>query len=122
LTGDPNEVDLPLAAVMDQSRRRLLDALLGHGEATATTLAAAVPITRQAIAKHLVVLERAGLVEGRRHGREVRFAIRPEELDAAMRRMAQIASEWDARLAEIKRLGEAAASRPAAAKREAPPD
>jgi hypothetical protein len=54
------------------------------------------------------VLDRAGLVEGRRHGREVRYAVRPERLDAATRRLAQVAGEWDQRLAAIKRLAESA--------------
>jgi DNA-binding transcriptional ArsR family regulator len=97
------------AAVADPTRRRLLDALLVHGEATATALAAEVPITRQAVAKHLAVLDRAGLVEGRRRGREVRYAVRPERLDAATQRMARVAAQWDERLAAIKRLAEASA-------------
>ncbi len=96
-------------AVADPTRRRLLDALLAHGEATATTLAAEVPVTRQAVAKHLAVLNRAGLVEGRRLGREVRYAVRPERLDAATQGMARVAAQWDERLAAIKRLAEAAA-------------
>lgn len=96
-------------AVADPTRRRLLDVLLAHGEATATTLASELPVTRQAVAKHLAVLGRAGLVEGRRHGREVRYAVRPERLDAATRGMARVAAEWDERLAAIKRLAEASA-------------
>jgi ArsR family transcriptional regulator, cadmium/lead-responsive transcriptional repressor len=94
------------AAVADPTRRRLLDVLLARGDATATMLAAELPVTRQGIAKHLAVLDRAGLVESRRQGREVLYAVRPDELDAAMRRMAQVASEWDARLHAIKRLAE----------------
>lgn len=106
------EVDELWAAVADPTRRRLLDALLAHGEATATTLAGELPVTRQAVAKHLAVLERAGLVEGRRQGREVRYAVRPERLDAATRWLAQVAAQWDERLATIKRLAEAAAREP----------
>jgi DNA-binding transcriptional ArsR family regulator len=94
------------AAVADPTRRRLLDVLLARGEATATTLAGELPVTRQGIAKHLAVLDRAGLVESRRQGREVLYAVRPDELDAATRWMAQVASEWDARLHAIKRLAE----------------
>ena len=97
------------AAVADPTRRRLLDALLAYGEATATTLARELPVTRQAVAKHLAVLDRAALVEGRRRGREVRYAVRPEQLDAATRGLAQVAAQWDERLAAIKRLAEAAA-------------
>jgi DNA-binding transcriptional ArsR family regulator len=102
-----DEVDELWAAVADPTRRRLLDVLLAHGEATATTLAGELPVTRQAVAKHLAVLDRAGLVEGRRQGREVRYAVRPERLDAAAQWMTRVASEWDDRLAAIKRLAEA---------------
>lgn len=101
--GRPDEL---WAAVADPTRRRLLDVLLARGEATATALAAELPVTRQGIAKHLAVLDRAGLVEARRQGREVLYAVRPDELDAATRWMAQVAAEWDARLNTIKRLAE----------------
>jgi ArsR family transcriptional regulator, cadmium/lead-responsive transcriptional repressor len=99
--------DVLWAAVADPTRRRLLDVLLARGEASATTLAAELPVTRQGIAKHLAVLDRAGLVEARRQGREVLYSVRPVELDAATRWMAQVAAEWDARLHTIKRLAEA---------------
>jgi DNA-binding transcriptional ArsR family regulator len=101
-----DEIDELWAAVAEPTRRRLLDVLLAHGEATATTLAGELPVTRQAVAKHLAVLDRAGLVEGRRQGREVRYAVRPERLDAATQWMTRVASEWDGRLAAIKRLAE----------------
>ena len=104
------ELDELWSAVAEPTRRRGLDVLLLRGEATATTLAGELPVTRQAVAKHLVVLDRAGLVEGRRRGREVRYAVRPERLDVAARSMAQVAAEWDARLAAIKRIAEAAAA------------
>jgi DNA-binding transcriptional ArsR family regulator len=103
------EIDELWSAVGDPTRRRVLDLLLDRGEATATVLAGGLPVTRQAVAKHLGVLERAGLVECRRRGREVRYAVRPQRLDAAARSMAQVAAEWDARLAAIKRIAEAAA-------------
>jgi DNA-binding transcriptional ArsR family regulator len=102
------EADELWAAVADPTRRRVLDALLAHGEATATTLAGELPVTRQAVAKHLAVLDRAGLVEARREGREVRYAVRAEQLDEATRSLASVAEEWDSRLAAIKRLAEAA--------------
>jgi DNA-binding transcriptional ArsR family regulator len=96
------------AAVGDSTRRRLLDVLLARGEATATTLAGELPVTRQAVAKHLAVLDRAGLVEARRRGREVRYGVRPDRLDDASRAMAQVAAQWDERLAAIKKLAQAA--------------
>jgi len=103
------EADELLSAVADPTRRRVLDVLLGRGEATATMLAGELPVTRQAVAKQLAVLDRAGLVEGRRRGREVRYAVRPQQLDVASRSMAQVAAQWDRRLAAIKRIAEAAA-------------
>jgi ArsR family transcriptional regulator, cadmium/lead-responsive transcriptional repressor len=104
------ELDELWSAVADPTRRRVLDVLLDRGEATATAVAGELPVTRQAVAKHLIVLDRAGLVQGRRQGREVRYAVRPQRLGAATRSMAQVAAEWDARLAAIKRIAEAAAA------------
>jgi DNA-binding transcriptional ArsR family regulator len=113
------ESDALWAAVGDPTRRRLLDALLKLGEATATTLAGELPVTRQAVAKHLAVLGRAGLVDGRRDGREVLYAVRPDRLDEVSRAMARVAAGWDQRLAAIKRLAESA--RDATSGRAAPP-
>ena len=102
-------VDELWAAVADPTRRRLLSELLARGEATATTLAGELPVTRQAVSKQLAVLDQAGLVERRRRGREVRYSVRPEQLGAATRSLAQVAEEWDKRLASIKRIAESAA-------------
>jgi DNA-binding transcriptional ArsR family regulator len=96
------------SAIGDPTRRRMVDILVDRGEATATVLARELPVTRQAVAKQLAVLDRAGLVQGTRRGREVRYAIRPQRLSTATRSMAQVAAEWDARLAAIKRIAEAA--------------
>lgn len=100
------EEDALWAAVADPTRRRVLDALLQQGEATTTTLALGLPVTRQAVAKHLMVLDRVGLVQGRRRGREVRYAVMPERLDEAAEAMARVAAQWDRRLARIKRIAE----------------
>ena len=100
------EEDALWAAVADPTRRRVLDALLERGEATTTKLAEGLPVTRQAVAKHLAVLDRVGLVTGERHGREVRYAVRPERLDAASEAIARVAAQWDGRLARIKQLAE----------------
>jgi ArsR family transcriptional regulator, cadmium/lead-responsive transcriptional repressor len=100
------EDDALWAAVADPTRRRVLDALLERGEASTTTLAEGLPVTRQAVAKHLVVLNHVGLVEGQRRGREVRYAVRPERLDAASEALARVAAQWDRRLARIKQLAE----------------
>ncbi|MFI0366245.1 ArsR/SmtB family transcription factor [Actinomadura sp. 1N219] len=97
-----------LAAVAEPSRRRLLDVLLAKGEATPTALAADLPFTRQAVAKHLAVLQRAGLVTARRDGREVRYTVHPDRLDEAARALADVAARWNTRLSRIKTLAETA--------------
>jgi DNA-binding transcriptional ArsR family regulator len=107
MTRDGEDADRLWAALGDPMRLRLLDLLLERGETTASTLATELPITRQGIAKHLVVLERADLVRARRVGRETRFTVRDERLAQAQRQMAQVASRWDGRLAAIKRIAEA---------------
>ena len=94
------------AALADPTRWRVLTLLAERGEATATTLAGDLPVSRVAVIKHLAVLDRAGLVKSRRAGREVRFTVRPEKLNATARQLDAIAGEWDARLAAIKRLAE----------------
>ena len=95
-----------LAALADPTRRRLLDAISVGPESTATALAHKLPVTRQAIVKHLAVLEQAGLVEARKEGREVRFSVRPECLASTAQWMHGIAAAWDERLERIKRLAE----------------
>ena len=95
-------------AIADPSRRRVLDLLVQRGEATASSLADEVPVTRQAVSKHLVVLEEAGLVCRRKQGREVLFRVDADRLDQAMKAMADVARHWDRRLATIKRLAEGA--------------
>jgi DNA-binding transcriptional ArsR family regulator len=101
-----DEADRLWTALGDPMRIRLLDLLLERGEATASTLAGALPITRQGVSKHLAVLERDGFVTARRSGREVRYAVREERLDQARAALAGIASRWDTRLAGIKRMAE----------------
>jgi DNA-binding MarR family transcriptional regulator len=86
----------------------VLDLIVGRGEATPTALAGELPFTRQAVAKHLAVLERAGLIESHRHGREVRYVVCAEGLTAATQAMARAAARWDKRLEAIKRLAESA--------------
>ena len=100
------EEDALWAAVADPTRRRVLDALLDQGEATTTTLArgpARHPAGgRQAPGR----AEPCRPGDGRRRGREVRYAVRPERLDDAAEAMARVAAQWDRRLARIKRLAE----------------
>jgi DNA-binding transcriptional ArsR family regulator len=108
MTGDVADADRLWAALGDPMRLRVLDLLLERGEATASALAGELPITRQGIAKHLVVLERVGMVRARRVGRETRFTVLDERVAQAQRQMAAVASRWDHRLAKIKRIAEAA--------------
>jgi ArsR family transcriptional regulator, cadmium/lead-responsive transcriptional repressor len=107
MTSEAEDADRLWAAIGDPRRQQLLDRILASGVATATALARDLPITRQGIAKHLAVLERAGLVQATRTGREVRYAIQQDRLDQATRYMAQVLATWDERLAAIKRIAEA---------------
>jgi DNA-binding transcriptional ArsR family regulator len=99
------------AAIADPSRRRVLDLLVERGEASASSLAGLVPFSRQAVSKHLVVLEQAGLLSRRKLGREVLYQVDAARLDQATRAMTEVARQWDRRLDTIKRLAEAAHAR-----------
>jgi DNA-binding transcriptional ArsR family regulator len=99
-------VDDVLVALADPTRRQILDAVAARGSVTASVLAEVFPVSRQAIVKHLAVLERAGLVEARRAGREVLFGVCSGPLDATATWMAGLAAEWDRRLTAIKRIAE----------------
>jgi ArsR family transcriptional regulator, cadmium/lead-responsive transcriptional repressor len=96
------------SAIGDPSRRRVLDLLVSNGEVSASWLAGRVPFSRQAVSKHLVVLEQAGLISRRKQGREVLYHVQADRLDQASRAMVDLAAQWDRRLATIKRLAEAA--------------
>lgn len=93
------------AALGDETRWSIL-AALGEGDASASVLAGRLPVTRQAIAKHLTVLQEVGLVEPVRIGREVRFRVVGSELSATARRLEAIGAEWEGRLAAIKEIAE----------------
>ena len=95
------------SAIADPSRRRVLDLLVRNGGVSASWLAGQVPFSRQAVSKHLVVLEQAGLVSRRKQGREVLYQVEADRLDQATRAMADLAAQWDRRLGTIKRLAEA---------------
>ena len=78
------------SALADPSRRHVLGYIADHGTATATELTGELPITRQAVAKHLATLSQAGLVESQRAGRELRY------------RLTQTGAEWDDRLDALR--------------------
>jgi DNA-binding transcriptional ArsR family regulator len=96
------------SAIADPSRRRVLDLLVSNGAVSASWLAGRVPFSRQAVSKHLTVLEEAGLVSRRKQGREVLYQVEADRLDQASRAMAALAAQWDRRLDAIKRLAETA--------------
>ncbi len=95
------------SAIGDPTRRRMLDLLLVDGHGTATTLGEQLPVTRQAVAKHLGVLDRVGLVRATPVGRERRYRVDEAQLARAVAQLASVGSAWDARLQRIKRIAEA---------------
>ena len=95
------------SAVGDPTRRRMLDLLLVGGDGTATTLSQQMPVTRQAVAKHLGVLDRVGLVRATPAGREKRYRVDEAQLAHAVAQLTSVGSAWDARLQRIKRIAEA---------------
>jgi len=95
------------SAIGDPTRRRMLDLLLTQGDGTATTLSDHLPVTRQAVAKHLGVLDRAGLVRVTPTGREKRYRVDDVQLSRAVAQMESVGSTWDARLQRIKRIADA---------------
>jgi len=100
LTRD-EDLGVLFAALADPTRRLVIRSLSGAEPVTASGLAAELPITRQAIAKHLGALERAGLVEPRREGRETRYRLTPEPLDGAIAWMEEVGARWDRSLARL---------------------
>ena len=93
-----NEV---FGALADPTRREVMLSLAERPGLTASSLAGELPMTRQAVAKHLVALSSAGLVESRRAGRETRYTLTPAPLVDAMQWMAGVGAEWDERLARL---------------------
>lgn len=93
------------SAVGDPTRRRMLDLLIA-GPGTATTLSDQLPVTRQAVAKHLGVLDRVGLVHSSQAGRERHYQVDEAQLARAVAQLSAVGGAWDARLQRIKRLAE----------------
>jgi DNA-binding transcriptional ArsR family regulator len=96
--------DAVFAALADPTRRRVLRLVAERGPTSATLLERELPVSRQAIVKHLAVLNRAGLVTGRRAGQEVRYALVPEPLEDVAEWIAEIGSRWDQRLARLRQV------------------
>jgi DNA-binding transcriptional ArsR family regulator len=95
--------DAVFSALSDPTRRALLAAIADHPSATATQLAAELPISRQAVVKHLSALADAGLLDREREGREVRYNVTPAPLSDAVSWMANVGGQWDARLGALQR-------------------
>lgn len=103
-TGDG--ADAVFGALADPTRRALLSRVAA-GPTTATELAGSLPISRQAVVKHLGALYHAGLLERERAGREVRYRVTPAPLSDAVSWIAEVGSQWDERLASLARSLEA---------------
>jgi DNA-binding transcriptional ArsR family regulator len=89
-------------ALADPTRRQLFSSIAAH-PATATELAIELPISRQAVVKHLSALSDAGLLERQRSGRDVHYRVTPAPLNDAVSWMADVGGEWDERLAALSR-------------------
>ena len=106
-TSTPTVDDELWSAIGDPTRRRMLDLLLASGAGTATSLSDQLPVTRQAVAKHLRVLERTGFVHPSSEVRERRYRVDEVQLARAAEQLASGGATWDARLRRIKRFAEA---------------
>ena len=94
-------------ALADPTRREVLTLVGRQGPVTATELAAQLPVSRQAVAKHLAALRGAGLVDSDKCGRDVRYGLRPDGLEHASAWMDAVGAAWDRRLATLARRAEA---------------
>jgi len=102
MTATPDRAGAVFGALSDPTRRQLLAAIAQQRSATATELAAELPISRQAVLKHLTSLADAGLLDRERSGREVRYRVTPEPLSDAVSWMAAVGGQWDDRLRTLK--------------------
>ena len=93
------------AALGDPTRRHIVESL-SRQEASATQLASELPVTRQAVAKHLTALRDAGIVDSRRQGRETLYRVNAGPLEAAAAWIVRVGGEWDARLERLRTLVE----------------
>lgn len=96
-----------LGALADPTRRQIVTRLAAGTTATATELARDLPVSRQAVVKHLTTLRSARLVERTRRGRESRYHLQPEGLRTAQRWLAEVEAAWDDRLDRLTDLAEA---------------
>ena len=104
-------VDAVFDALADPTRRRVVETLARGGTVTASGLAGELPISRQAVSKHLNALRGAELVTSTRIGRETHYKLRPDPLDEAAQWIQTVSAEWDDRLAALRRSLEKRRSR-----------
>ncbi len=90
------------SALADPTRRNVVEALASRETATATELAAELPVTRQAVSKHLSALGSAGLVASERRGRETHYRLTPEAFSGALSWMEQVGGQWERRLEALR--------------------
>ncbi|MFF4877970.1 MULTISPECIES: metalloregulator ArsR/SmtB family transcription factor [unclassified Micromonospora] len=95
------------SAIGDPIRRTMIDLLLSGGPGTATSLSKRLPVTRQAVSKHLAVLDRVGLIHAAPAGRERLYQVDEAQLARAVAQLSAVGATWDARLRRIKRIAEA---------------
>ena len=95
------------AALGDETRLRLVARLCSGGPASITSLTVGSKVTRQAVTKHLRVLEGAGLVRGSREGRESQWELDPRRLEDAREALDVISKQWDEALGRLKAFVEA---------------
>jgi DNA-binding transcriptional ArsR family regulator len=97
-------VDAVFSALSDPTRRAVIRSLSDDGPSTVTELAARLPVSRQAVAKHLDALEAAGLVAATVSGRSRMYRLTPRPMTEAMAWMTDVGAEWDERLEALRRL------------------
>ena len=102
MTSKDDRVDAVFQALADPTRRELVRRL-SDGPETATELSSRLPISRQAVAKHIAALHDAGLVSAERSGREVHYRLTPGPMADAASWMADVGAEWDRRLEALRR-------------------
>jgi DNA-binding transcriptional ArsR family regulator len=102
MTARDDRIDAVFSALSDPTRRQVMRCL-SEEPGTATELAGRLPVTRQAVAKHLAALDEAGLVTGERSGREVRYHLTPSPMTEAVGWMSEVGAEWDRRFEALRK-------------------
>lgn len=101
--GPAKGMDAVFTALADPTRRHVLEKLSRGGTVTPSALAAKLPISRQAVSKHLAALQEAELVESDRVGRETKYSLRSDSLDSAALWIQTVSADWDDRLEALRR-------------------